>query len=93
VVVESRALLLPPAYRSRNIPQLRAQTLDEYRAEGVQYLLASSQGYGPVLDNPQAFAAQHADYARLFREAPEVWRIAPTSDVPGPELRLLRVKR
>lgn len=93
VVVESRALLLPPTYRSRNIPQLRAQTLDQYRAEGVQYLLASSQGYGPVLDNPQAFASQHADYARLFGEAREVWRIAPTSAVPGPELRLLRVGR
>lgn len=93
VVVESRALLLPPVYRSRNIPQLRAHTLDQYRAEGVDYLLASSQGYGPVLDNPQAFASQHADYARLFGETREVWRIAPTNDVPGPELRLLRVGR
>ncbi len=52
VVVETRKLLLPPPYKSRNVAQLRYQTYEDYRREGVQYLVASSQSYGPYLSGP-----------------------------------------
>lgn len=94
VVVETRKLLLPPSFRTENVPQLRYQTYDEYRGRGVQYLVASSQSYGPYLGSPQAHPAEYADYMRIFEQSREVVRFTPSPDglqIPGPELRIYKV--
>jgi hypothetical protein len=57
----------------------------------VNYLVASSQCYGPFLSEPARYPREYADYMRLFREAPELARFTPSRDHPGPELRILQV--
>ncbi len=94
IVVETRKLLLPPPYKSRNVAQLRYHTYDDYRREGVQYLVASSQSYGPYLDSPHAHPDEYADYMRIFEQSREIARFTPSPDgmkVPGPEVRIFRV--
>ncbi|MEO8520065.1 MAG: glycosyltransferase family 39 protein [Acidobacteriota bacterium] len=94
VVVESRKLLLPPPYKSRNVAQLRYETYDDYRHQGVQYLVASSQSYGPYLDSPHVHPAEYAEYMRIFEQSRELVRFTPSPDgmkLPGPELRIYQV--
>ncbi|HXW05370.1 MAG TPA: phospholipid carrier-dependent glycosyltransferase [Vicinamibacterales bacterium] len=91
IVIESRGLLLPPGYRADNVPQLRRRTYEEYSSSQVQYLVASSQVYGPFLSDPQIHPREYADYMRIFGQAREIVRFAPSADHPGPELRILKV--
>jgi 4-amino-4-deoxy-L-arabinose transferase-like glycosyltransferase len=94
VVVETRKMLLPPPFKTENVPQLRYQTYDDYKARGVQYLVASSQSYGPYLSRPQEHPAEYADYMRIFEQSREVIRFTPSADglqIPGPELRIYKV--
>ena len=94
VVVETRKMLLPPPFKSENIAQLRYQTYEDYRNRGVQYLVASSQSYGPYLSSPQIHPAEYADYMRIFEQSREITRFTPSSDgqqIPGPELRIYKV--
>jgi 4-amino-4-deoxy-L-arabinose transferase-like glycosyltransferase len=92
ITVESRALLLPADYRVDHVKQLRLEPPEHYRASDADYLIASSQCYGPYLDAPQKHVGEYADYVRLFREMREVARFTPSRDHPGPELRVLKVK-
>ncbi len=94
VVVETRKMLLPPLYKSRNVGQLRYQTYEDYRREGVQYLVASSQSYGPYLNSPQIHPNEYAEYMRIFEQSRELARFTPSPDgmkLPGPELRIFQV--
>jgi 4-amino-4-deoxy-L-arabinose transferase-like glycosyltransferase len=92
ITVETRNLILPAQYPSENVPQLRARSYDEYVAGKVDYLIASSQSYGPFLTDPAAFPREYAEYNRIFTQAREVAHFAPSNDHPGPELRILKVK-
>jgi 4-amino-4-deoxy-L-arabinose transferase-like glycosyltransferase len=92
ITIETRALLLPETYRVENVKQLRMLPLEKYSESNTDYLVASSQCYGPYLDAPQRFPEEYGDYVRLFRHTPEVARFTPTKDHPGPELRILKVK-
>jgi hypothetical protein len=94
VVVETRKMLLPPPFKSENVAQLRYQTYEDYRNRGVQYLVASSQSYGPYLSSPQVHPAEYADYMRVFEQSREMIRFTPSPDgmqIPGPELRIYKV--
>jgi 4-amino-4-deoxy-L-arabinose transferase-like glycosyltransferase len=94
VVVETRKMLLPPPFKSENVAQLRYQTYEDYRNRGVQYLVASSQSYGPYLSSPQIHPAEYADYMRIFEQSREITRFTPSPDgmqIPGPELRIYKV--
>ncbi len=92
VIIESRAILLPPDYPSENVKLLRMKPLEAYAAANVDYLVASSQCYGPYMDAAQTHPEEYADYVRLFRQTQEVARFIPSKDHPGPELRILKVK-
>ena len=100
VVVESRGLLLPQAeYRTENVPRLiwihPTRTLREhadYVAQGVDYLVASSQGFGAAFDAPHRVPDEYAAYRRLFDQNQEVARFTPSSQHPGPELRIFKVR-
>lgn len=84
---------LPAAYRSTHVIQLRRKgDAAGFRREGIQYLVASSQVYGPYVEHPEQFPAEYADYARLFADTTVVARFAPTLEHPGPELRILQVR-
>jgi 4-amino-4-deoxy-L-arabinose transferase-like glycosyltransferase len=92
VVVESRKLLLPPqVFKSENVGQLRSRTYEDYRARGVDYLVASSQSFGPYLNEPQKHPDQYTDYMRIFEQSREVARFTPSPEHPGPELRIYKV--
>jgi 4-amino-4-deoxy-L-arabinose transferase-like glycosyltransferase len=92
VVVESRGVLLPPHYAASNTPQLTRRDYADYRREGVQYLVASSQSYGPFLGDPQRFPKEYAAYMTIFEQSRELVRFTPSRDRPGPELRIMKVE-
>ena len=92
VVIESNRLTLAGApYISANVRQLRDRTYKEYVADGVDYLVASSQCYGPYLSEPHKFPAEYSEYMRLFTEAKEVARFTPPDGKPWPELIIFRI--
>jgi 4-amino-4-deoxy-L-arabinose transferase-like glycosyltransferase len=93
IVIESAGLVLTHArYRSRNVPQLRQQEYSAYLEKGVEYLVASSQCYGPYLDSPHLFPVEYAQYMKLFDRGQELARFSPSREHPGPELRIFRVR-
>lgn len=93
IVHEGNHLSFPATYRSRRIPQLRQQTHQAYAELGADYLIASSQSYGPYLQSPRTFPVQYTEYMTLFSYAREVARFSPAEEHPGPELRILKVAR
>lgn len=91
IVVEQRALRLPAQYRSQNISYLRLKSYEQWRGESIDYLIASSGAYGPVLQSPHAFPTEYGQYMHLFTLTRELARFQPSSDMTGPELRVLKV--
>jgi len=88
----SVTLHLPPSYKTTYAKQLRRDGgVAYYKTNGIKYLVASSQVYGPYLEHPEQSPAEYADYQRLFGQTVEVARFSQTPDHPGPELRILRV--
>jgi 4-amino-4-deoxy-L-arabinose transferase-like glycosyltransferase len=92
MVLEGGHLVLA-SYRTERIPQLRLQAYDDYVEQGTEYLVASSQCYGPYLQSPRQFKAQYDDYMTLFAQTDELARFTPVGNQPGPELRILKVRR
>lgn len=92
VVVETRGMLLPAQFKATNTPQLRRRDFAGYRDAGVEYLVASSQSYGPYLEAPQNYPREYADYMQIFGQARELVRFSPSDAQPGPELRILKVQ-
>jgi hypothetical protein len=88
----SLAIKLPAAYKATYVKQLRLGGIEAYAASGIQYLVASSQCYGPYLGAPAQFPSEYAEYQRIFAQTEEVARFMPTADHPGPELLILKVK-
>ena len=97
VTLESRQILLPATYKAAYVAQLRRHPYEYYVAEGVEYLVASSQCYGPYFDaangGPQKYPQEYGEYLRIFSETEELARFTPSADHPGPELRILRVRK
>ena len=89
VVVESRGLVLREGYKTQNVIQLRLAP-DVQQAD---YLVASSQCYGPYLAAPATYPAEYGDYVRIFRQSQEIARFVPSREHPGPEIRVLKVAR
>ena len=88
----SLAIKLPAAYKTSYAKELRFDRVELYAATGIQYLVASSQCYGPYLAAPDRFPVEYADYQRIFAQSDEVARFTPTADHPGPQLVILKVK-
>jgi 4-amino-4-deoxy-L-arabinose transferase-like glycosyltransferase len=92
IVIESAGLVLTETpFKGRNVPQLRHEQYRDYVETGVEYLIASSQCYGPYLESPHLYPTEHAQYMKLFEQSQEVARFSPSPENPGPELRILRV--
>jgi 4-amino-4-deoxy-L-arabinose transferase-like glycosyltransferase len=97
VTLETRQILLPDTYKTSYVPQLRLRPFEHFVTQGVEYLVASSQLYGPYFDAatgaPQKFPREYAEYAAIFARTDEVARFTPSATHPGPELRILKVRR
>ncbi|MEX2661850.1 MAG: hypothetical protein WD227_07965 [Vicinamibacterales bacterium] len=93
IVHEGNHLTFPARYRSERISQLRHRTYEDYADSGADYLIASSQSYGPYLESPQAARDPYREYMTLFARARELARFTADKDHPGPELRILKVTR
>jgi 4-amino-4-deoxy-L-arabinose transferase-like glycosyltransferase len=91
VILEGRALLLPNEYKARYVSSLRPRTYEEWRADGVDYLVASSSSYGTVLSAPQGSPKEYEQYMRIFTQSREMQTFMPSATVPGPELRIYKV--
>jgi 4-amino-4-deoxy-L-arabinose transferase-like glycosyltransferase len=81
-----------PMYRTSYVKQLRVDGIEFYAGTGIQYLVASSQCYGPYFEDPEKFRAEYADYQQIFGQTEEVARFKPSPEHPGPELIILKVK-
>lgn len=93
ILIESGAPILPHHRTSQRIVQLRHKTVDQYRAEGVQYLVASSQTYGRYLNESYRYPTEYSDYQHLFTLTQELSRFTPAKLSDGPEIRVLKVPR
>ena len=97
VTMESRQILLPDTYQATYLAQLRLNPLEHYIEHNVEYLVASSQCYGPYLDaangGPQKYPQEYRDYLTLFSQTDELARFTPSAEQPGPELRILKIRR
>ncbi len=91
IVLERRSLLLPSQYRASYVVQLRSKTYEQLRVEGTEYLVANSDAYGGPLTAPQKYPVDYNEYMRIFTQSRELLKVAPTSTMPGPELRIFKV--
>jgi hypothetical protein len=92
IVIERKALTLPETrFASIDARSLVARTYEDYAADAVDFVLASSEGYGG------AFAGQdpggYIAYQTLFTKSEELAVFRPSEETPGPELRLFRIRR
>ena len=98
VAIETRELLLEPeSYTTLNVPRLVMDhrspgEYDAFVAQGFQYIVASSGGYGKAFEAPHQFPEHYAAYMRLFEQSREVARFTPSEAHPGPEIRIFALK-
>jgi 4-amino-4-deoxy-L-arabinose transferase-like glycosyltransferase len=98
IVIETQALQLPAGkYKAKNVPQLVLDwrtpgDRDGYVKAGVDYIVASSQKYGDALSRPDSYPDLYHAYSRLFTDSQEVMRFTPSTEHPGPELRVFRLR-
>jgi hypothetical protein len=93
IVVEDHNFRPPsPRFKSESVDRLINKSLDQYRAEGVAYLIAVSSEYDkfPMKDAP----AEHMAYEILFRSTQEVARFEPgPQNSSSPTFRVFRIPR
>ena len=89
----SLAIKLPPRTRPATPSSFASTASRTYAGSGIQYLVASSQCYGPYFGAiPRAFQPNTRDYQRIFAQTEEVARFGRSAEHPGPELLILKVK-
>lgn len=94
IVIESAGLVLRHSpFKSHNVRQLRHQDYANYVEKGVDYLVASSQCYGPYLETPHLYPREYAEYMRIFEQSELMATFTASADHPGPELRIFKVRR
>jgi 4-amino-4-deoxy-L-arabinose transferase-like glycosyltransferase len=92
LVMECRQFDLPRnRYNYTTVRTLRDRDYEWYVGDGVEYLIASSQCYGPYLANPQDHPHEYAAYMRIFEQSRELARFTPSEQHHGAELRVFRV--
>jgi len=92
VVVEKYDLRLSDSlYRVAYVNELTSRQYQDYARDGIEYIIASSQAFGPVLDAPQTAPDRYARYRSLFDQSQELYVIKPQPGRPGPELRVYRL--
>jgi hypothetical protein len=87
------ARLPPQGFRSALTPQLIRKTVEQYRRDGTVYLVASSSEYDKYFKaaDTRDVAAEISAYNAIFRETQTAQIFSPTSEHPGPTIRILRI--
>jgi 4-amino-4-deoxy-L-arabinose transferase-like glycosyltransferase len=99
IAIETRVLLLTPdAYKTTNVPRLVMDSrgpsqYEEYLRQGYQYVVASSQAFGPSINAPHQYPELFKAYMTLFEQSRELVRFAPSDEHPGPEIRIFALKK
>jgi 4-amino-4-deoxy-L-arabinose transferase-like glycosyltransferase len=92
VIIEKYDLRLPDSlYRLRYVSELTLFTFDDYLRDDVDYVVASSQAFGPVMEAPQHAADRYARYRAIFDQSQQVFVAKPEPGRSGPELRVYRL--
>ncbi|MBA2259315.1 MAG: phospholipid carrier-dependent glycosyltransferase, partial [Acidobacteria bacterium] len=93
IVIECRNLVAPTrSFKGTNVRQLRDMTYEDYVAQGVDYVVASSQCYGPYFENPKQFPREYGEYRALFSRMREVARFTPPRGKPWAEMIIFKVE-
>jgi len=94
IVIEKYDLRLSDSlYRLAYVNELTTRQYDDYARDGFEYIIASSQAFGPVLDAPQNAPDRYARYRAIFDQSQEVFTVKPQPGRPGPELRVYHLVR
>lgn len=92
IVMECRQFDLPrDRYAYTTVRNLRDRDYGWYVGDGVEYLIASSQCYGPYFANPEEHPQEYAAYMRIFEQSRELARFTPSEQHPGAELRVYQI--
>jgi 4-amino-4-deoxy-L-arabinose transferase-like glycosyltransferase len=92
VVIEKYDLRLPSRrWKVDHVVRLTDRTLDDYVRDGYDYMIATSQVFGPAFEAPQRLPDLYASYRRLFDPSQEVLIVRPDATRAGPELRIYRL--
>lgn len=89
VIYEGSVFYAPPSLTLQHVPRLIDKSLDEYRADGVTYLVTSSE----IADTYRAGTPAHAAHLALVSQAEVVQTFAPTPRRGGATFTILRVPR
>jgi hypothetical protein len=93
IVVERQEVRLPaPRYKVDYVARLTDREYDDYKREGVNYVLSTSQVTAPVLADPAAHEDPYRRYMTMLTMGREVARFTPSSGVSGPELVLIEIR-
>jgi 4-amino-4-deoxy-L-arabinose transferase-like glycosyltransferase len=93
IAIEKYDIRLPiPALKSEHVLRLTDQDHAEYVRQGYQYVIASSQVFGPVFERPEASADLYGKYRRLFDQSQQVFVVKPEGGRRGPELRIYKLQ-
>jgi hypothetical protein len=92
VVVERGDVRLPEnRYVVQHVKILTERPIERYRADGVDYVVATSRSFG-LLEAPGADPAAREAYRALLGRMQEVARFRPSDRRPGPELIVLSLR-
>ena len=92
IMIECRNLVMPPGtFKGHNVRQLRQMTYEQYVEQGADYVVASSQCYGPYFEHPDRHPREYGEYQQLFSRMREVARFTPPRGYPWPELIVFKV--
>ena len=93
VVMEGAAVQVPPRIRLERVRRLVDKTADQYAADGITYLVTSSDVTG-VYDRDPANRTEERDAHRaLLARGEVVQTFSSTATRPGPTLSILRLNR
>jgi 4-amino-4-deoxy-L-arabinose transferase-like glycosyltransferase len=99
IAIETRGLLLEPtSYKTTNVPRLVMDSrgpgsYEQYVEQGYQYLVASSQAFGPAISAPHQQPELFKAYMLLFEQSRELVRFTPSDQHPGPEIRIFALNK
>jgi hypothetical protein len=93
VVIEDTVARLPPRMKTSQVRELIEKTADQYRQEGVVYLVASSRQFDQYSADPVRRAGDLAALATLFSQTDTAAVFTPSPEHPGPGLRILQIRR
>jgi hypothetical protein len=92
VVIERSVLRLPRPYKIINVQWLGVHSPENYIARGMTFAVATSDAFGPIMENPAEHADDYARYERILKAPGHCLpTIEPTDSVSGPQIVVCRL--